>query len=136
MAERQTTARKQRRSARDQERPEPDRDAGGNGGAVDEDQLRRYLEKRIKPGLNRGSIPLLARSIAHEIAREESDLEADLHRLQERLGSDWVLYFAVHDGESWLTAETEDATQRLEAPDASVLVKAVELINEGGGRPR
>src|SRR3954451_23031282 len=33
-----------------------------------EKQLSRYLEKRIKPGLNSGSIPMLSRSIAKEIA--------------------------------------------------------------------
>jgi hypothetical protein len=100
--------------------------------AVDEEQLTSYLEERIKPGLNSGAIPMLARSIAREIAREEGDLESDLHRLQRRLGSEWVLFFAVQDGESWLIAETEDARQRLQAQDASALVKAVKLLNESG----
>jgi hypothetical protein len=40
----------------------------------------------------------------------------------------------VHGGDAWLTAETQDATQRVEAPTAEVLVKAVELLKEGGGR--
>ena len=35
-----------------------------------EEQLARYLQERIKPGLNRGSIALLARSIAKEIAHQ------------------------------------------------------------------
>ena len=128
----------------------------GNGAddvAVDEEELASYLEERIKPGLNRGAIPLLARSIAREIAHdayheeeaeeedededtvlEAADLEADLHTLQQRLGENWVLFYAVHGGEAWLTAETEDATQRIEAPSADVLVQAVELLNKGGGR--
>ena len=48
-----------------------------------EQELAGYLQERIRPGLNRGSIPLLARSIAKEIAsREQSngtsqDPEAD-----------------------------------------------------------
>jgi hypothetical protein len=127
--------------------------------AKDEGELASYLEERIKPGLNRGAIPLLARSIAREIARDEyhvdvpegdeageagdesagegegaSDLETDLHKLQAQLGKDWILSLCVQDGDSWLTAEKEDVTQRVEAPDASVLCQAVKLLNEGGGR--
>src|SRR5215216_4306662 len=37
-----------------------------------EQQLADYLQERIKPGLNRGAIPLLARSIAKEIAHREN----------------------------------------------------------------
>lgn len=36
-----------------------------------EKELASYLQERIRPGLNRGSIPLLARSIAKEIAHRE-----------------------------------------------------------------
>jgi hypothetical protein len=36
-----------------------------------EHELAEYLQERIKPGLNRGAIPLLARSIAKEIVRRE-----------------------------------------------------------------
>ena len=36
--------------------------------ATYEQELAHYLQTRIKPGLNAGSIPLLARSIAKEIA--------------------------------------------------------------------
>jgi hypothetical protein len=61
-------------------------------------------------------------------------LETDLHALQERLGEDWILYFSVQGGDAWLTAEKEDASQRVEAPSAAVLVKAVTLLNDGGGR--
>jgi hypothetical protein len=48
-----------------------------------EQELAEYLQERIKPGLNRGAIPLLARSIAKEIVRREhldggsDDHEAD-----------------------------------------------------------
>jgi hypothetical protein len=149
MAERQSGERK---PSRDEE-PDADRDAdGGDDAAMDEQELASYLQERIKPGLNRGAIPLLARSIAREIAHDEyhgdeddeaedededeeaADLEADLHTLQQRLGSDWTLFYAVHGGDAWLTAETQDATQRVEAPTAEVLVKAVELLKQGGGR--
>jgi hypothetical protein len=112
-----------------------------------EQELAGYLEKRLKPGLNRGAIPLVARSIAKEIAHQEYpeeteedsegedlDLQAELHQLQGKLGEDWVLYFCVHGDDTWLTAEKEDASQRLEAPTGSVLLKAVEVLNEGGGR--
>jgi hypothetical protein len=39
--------------------------------AAFEKELASYLQQRIKPGLNSGAIPLLARSIAHDIANRE-----------------------------------------------------------------
>lgn len=36
-----------------------------------EKELAGYLQERIRPGLNSGSIPMLARSIAKEIARRD-----------------------------------------------------------------
>ena len=136
------------------EKPETDPGAEENGHeeevARDEKELAGYLQERLKPGLNSGAIPLLARSIAKEIAHNEYsnggsddeaeqddgpvDLEAGLHELQTKLGEDWILYFAVHGEDSWLTAESEDASQRVEAPNASVLAKAVKVLSEGGGR--
>jgi len=176
------------------EKRQSDSGASQNGHDQDvaryEEELVGVLTERIKPGLNRGSIPLLARSIAKEIAHRErprdasedaedaeefeadtdtdadaddeeeldteasaddeddeddedgrdsdssSDLETDLFALQEKLGEDWILYFAVQDGEAWLTAEKDDASQRIEAPNAAVLVKAVKLLNESGGRSK
>ena len=41
-----------------------------------EQELAEYLQKRIKPGLNSGAIPLLARSIAKDIAHRERPPEA------------------------------------------------------------
>lgn len=147
MAERETVKRKQSRASR-KEQPDADLQAGGNGDgedlAADEQELASYLEERIKPGLNSGAIPLLARSIAREIAGgddqdedeggEATDLEADLHTLQQFLGEDWTLFYAVHGDDAWLIAETQDASQRLEAANAEVLVQAVALLNQGGGR--
>ena len=142
-----------------------------------EQELAEYLQERIKPGLNRGAIPLLARSIAKEIARgehpdggsddhdpddepddeldderedespdeadEESDgasespvdeFEAEMHELQGELGEDWILRFSVQGGDAWLTAEKQDGSQHVEGPTAEVLLEAVELLDEGGGR--
>ena len=161
-----------------------------------EQELAGYLQERIKPGLNSGAIPLLARSIAKEIAHREHpngasedtevededraeaededraeaedqdsaeaedqdsaeaddddsaeaddqdsaeseaapDFEADMHELQADLGKDWILRFSVQGDDAWLTAEKDDGSQRVEAPTASVLAEAVELLNEGGGR--
>jgi hypothetical protein len=117
-----------------------------------ERELTDYLQERIKPGLNRGSIPVLARSIAQAIARRErldteststeppdeplspADFEAEMHDLQAELGEQWIVRFSVHGDEAWLTAETDDAGQRVEAPTAGALVKAVRLLNEQGGR--
>ena len=62
------------------------------------------------------------------------DFEAEMQELQAELGEDWILRFSVQGDDAWLTAEKEDGSQRVEAPTASVLSEAVELINEGGGR--
>ena len=117
-----------------------------------EQELAEYLQERIKPGLNRGAIPLLARSIAKEIAHrprpdsesEEDeagaeseappDFEADMHELQEELGEDWILRFSVHGDDAWLTAEKEDGSQQVDAPTASELLEKVQAANEGGER--
>jgi hypothetical protein len=151
MAQQETSERKQSRAPKD-EPPETERDAarGGDEPAVDEQELASYLQERIKPGLNRGAIPLLARSIAREIARDDyhsdeedeeedgdaeaADLEADLHSLQQQLGDDWTLLYAVNGGDAWLAAENQEVTQRIEAPNAEVLVKVVELLKTSGGR--
>jgi|Tabmets5t2r1_1033131.scaffolds.fasta_scaffold01112_6 hypothetical protein len=116
-----------------------------------ESQLARYLQERIKPNLSRSAIPLVARSIAKEIAHREPpeppegdgseagrapDFEAEMHELQGELGEDWVLRFSVQDGRAWLTAEKRDGSQRVEAPDAMGLIPIVDAIEEGGGRQR
>jgi hypothetical protein len=69
---------KQQRVAREQSRPDKQQevDGGGQNGhdeevARYEQELAGYLQERIKPGLNSGAIPLLARSIAKEIAHRE-----------------------------------------------------------------
>jgi hypothetical protein len=122
-----------------------------------EKELAGYLQERIKPGLNSGAIPLLARSIAKEIAHREhpngasedvapqveqsagseaptDDFEDEMHELQTELGKDWILSFSVHGDDGWLTAEKEDGSQRVEAPNAAVLAEVVGQLNEGGGR--
>jgi hypothetical protein len=54
---------------------EADAGTGQNGREEEvakyEQELAGYLQERIKPGLNSGAIPLLARSIAKEIAHRE-----------------------------------------------------------------
>jgi hypothetical protein len=121
-----------------------------------EKQLAQYLQEKIKPGLSRSTIPLVARSIAKEIVRREPpeppegqgggerpegegeppDFEAEMRELQAELGDDWVLRFSVQGDDAWLTAEKEAEGQRVEAPDAQGLLPIVEAINEGGGRRR
>jgi hypothetical protein len=119
-----------------------------------EQELASYLQERIKPGLNSGAIPLLARSIAKDIAHREHpnggsedaeredehsaeseappDFEADMRELQADLGEDWILRFSVRGDDAWLTAEKEDGSQHVEAPTASVLLEVVELLNGDG----
>jgi hypothetical protein len=117
-----------------------------------EKKLASYLTERIKPNLNRTAIPLMARAIAKEIARreppespegggaqaqvEQPDFEAEMHELQAELGEEWILRFSVQGDDGWLSAEKQDGSQRVEAPDARGLVAIVEAINEGGGRRR
>jgi hypothetical protein len=131
---------------------EPGTDQNGHEEEVAryEQELADYLLERIKPGLNSGAIPLLARSIAKEIAHREHpdgasehaegedaappDFESDMHELQAELGEDWILRFSVKGDDGWLTAEKDDGSQRVEAPTASVLSEVVGLLNEGGGR--
>jgi hypothetical protein len=163
MAEQQSVARKQSESKRD-EQQDTEAGTGKNGHEEEvasyEQELAGYLQERIKPGLNSGAIPLLARSIAKEIARwehphgasedaesddersadddsagsEPPDFEADMHDLQAELGEDWILRFSVQGDDAWLTAEKDDGSQRVEATTASELVEAVGQLDEGGGR--
>jgi hypothetical protein len=127
---------------------EDSENGSGQGPADYEQGLARYLQERIKPNLSRSTIPLVARSIAKEIAGRDRpgapraggspggdgqpapDFEADMHELQAELGEEWILRFSVHDGNGWLTAEKHDGSQRVEAPDASGVLKIVEAINE------
>src|SRR3954447_7897430 len=73
MARKQPVARTQSRAKRGKQ--EADSGTGTNGHddevASYEEELAGYLQERIRPGLNRGAIPLLARSIAKEIAHRE-----------------------------------------------------------------
>jgi hypothetical protein len=115
-----------------------------------EQELADYLQERIKPGLNSGAIPLLARSIAKDIAHrdrpsggseeeqdengaetdEAPDFEADMRELQADLGEDWILRFSVHGDDAWLTAEKDDGSQRVDAATASELLEEVDRLDE------
>ena len=66
--------------------------------------------------------------------KEQPDFEANMHELQADLGEDWILRFSVQGDEAWLTAEKEDGSQRVEAPDAQRLITIVDAIDECGGR--
>ena len=57
-----------------------------------------------------------------------------MRELQGELGEGWILRFSVQGDAGWLTAEKDDGSQRVEAPTASVLLEAVELLNKRGGR--
>ena len=191
MGKQDTPTRKGSRSKREKQR-KADTSNGGdapqNGSESYEKELAAYLQERIRPGLNSGSIPMLARSIAKELAKrdhpngtpEESPeddeataegadeevaaegedevsaesedeasaeveddaeteddegeaptaFEEDMYELQEEFGDDWIVRFSVQNDAGWLTAEKDDGSQRLEAPTADVLRKAVGLLNE------
>ena len=159
MANQKSATAKRARSKRD-DKKQADRgtsqSGNGNEAATYEQELAHYLQERIKPGLNSGAIPLLARSIAKELAHREppngasqpdeaedkpsaeteasSDFEDDMHELQAELGEDWILRFSVQGDNGWLTAEKDDGSQRVEAQTAAVLCEVVGLLNDGGGR--
>ena len=225
MARQKPATRKQSRSKRDTQQkvdPVENQDDHGKEIASYEQELASLLQERIKPGLNRGAIPLLARSIAKDIAHrdpsrgESEDIEvedeisdeaddeitneadddeitdeaddddvddeaddeitdeaddevsdeaddevsdeaddevgdeaedeprdavepppdfrADMQDFQAELGEEGIVRFSVQGDDAWLTAEKDDGSQRVEAPDASALAEAVELLNESGGR--
>ena len=150
MAEEPPVEREDEESANQNEAPgqEDGKDGYEHELAQYETDLARYLQERIKPGLSRGAIPLLARSIAKDVARGEPpeppeggdshggseepapDFEAEMHELQAELGKDWILRFSVHGEDGWLTAEKPDGSQRVEAPNAAGLVRIVAAIND------
>jgi hypothetical protein len=70
-----------------QQQAEPGSGQNGHDAEVAkyEKELAGYLQERIKPGLNSGAIPLLARSIAKDIAHREhpTDASADAEAAEE-----------------------------------------------------
>jgi hypothetical protein len=54
------------------------RSGNSDEAATYEEELAHYLQQRIKPGLNRGSVALLARSIAKDIAHRRPDEDGDV----------------------------------------------------------
>jgi hypothetical protein len=74
MAKQQTATHKPSRSKRDtQQQADPGENQNGHEEEVAgyEQELAGLLQERIKPGLNSGAIPLLARSIAKDIAHRD-----------------------------------------------------------------
>jgi hypothetical protein len=75
MAEQQSAERENQQEPENGGEQKPENGNGSNGKqeevATYEQELAGYLQERIKPGLNSGAIPLLARSIAKEIAHRE-----------------------------------------------------------------
>jgi hypothetical protein len=65
---------------------------------------------------------------------EQPNFEANMYELQADPGEEWVLHFSVQGDDGWLTAETQDGTQRVEAPDTQRLVTIIDAIDECGGR--
>src|SRR5690349_23332407 len=70
----------EQQSAEHEEKQETDSGNGKNGQAEEaatyEQELADYLQERIKPGLNSGAIPMLARSIAKDIAKRAAPADA------------------------------------------------------------
>ena len=81
MANQQPATPKRARSKRD-DKKHAGRGTSQNGhgkeAATYEQELAQYLQERIKPGLNSGAIPLLARSIAKAVAHRRPGEDADV----------------------------------------------------------
>jgi hypothetical protein len=106
MAKQQSGARQESRSKR-HEQQETDAGQGQNGppeaAATDEQELARYLRERIKPGLNRSAIPLLARSIAKELVHRQH-----LDHASENAGNEDSAEAEDAETENEHSAEAED----------------------------
>src|SRR5215217_5219973 len=94
MADQQPTRPQRARSKRD-DKQQAGRGTSQNGdgnAATYEQELALYLQERIKSDLNRGAIPLLARSIAKELAHrrlgEAADLPGGPSREEDDVGDD------------------------------------------------
>ena len=70
---RKQSRRKREKPSRSEAEASPDRNGREDGGTSYEQALADYLQERITPGLNSGAIPLLARSIAKDIANGGSE---------------------------------------------------------------
>jgi hypothetical protein len=94
----------------------------GQQGASYEQELASYLQERIRPGLNRGAIPLLARSIAKELAsREHNGTSQDAEDGDEQIA----------EADDEVTAEGED-TAEAEAGDEDGPEAEAEAGDEDG----
>ena len=126
MAKQETAARKASRTKSEKQR-EADTSSGGDapqdGAESYEKELASYLQERIRPGLNRGSIPMLARSIAKEIAKRDhpngTPEEAPEDDGVTAEGADDESAEAQED-----TAEAEDEDVAAEAEDEDVAAEA------------
>ena len=133
------------------------------GLAAYEKDLAGYLQERIKPGLRSSAIPLLARSIAKDLARrqppassegegvhadeERPDVHADEERPDAHADDEQPDFEAeMHElqtelGDEWILRFSVQGgngwltAESVEAPDAERLVTIVDAITEGGGRP-
>ena len=102
--------------------------------AEDEEELEAEDEEELE-GEDEEELDAEADDDYDDAEEEEGPgLEAELHDLQAELGEDWILRFSVQGDDSWLTAEKDDGSQRVEAPTTAVIADAVELLNQSGGR--
>jgi hypothetical protein len=96
-------------------------DGGQNGHDEDmakfEQDLADYLQERIKPGLNRGAIPLLARSIAKDLAHRSSFSSASEDTEAEDEPDDEAEEEPTSEADDEPSAEAEEDEPDAEAED-------------------
>jgi hypothetical protein len=120
-------------SQADEQQPYFDRDEETDSQSDDEQPALEADEQSVPQAAEEQPNPEAKQSDARA-DEEQSDFEANMYELQAGLGEEWTLHFSVHGDDGWLTAERQDGTQRVEAPDAQRLVTIVDAIDECGGR--
>jgi hypothetical protein len=133
----QPVARKQSRSKRDkQDEPKSQHGQNGHDDQVEsyEEELAGYLQERIKPGLNSGAIPLLARSIAKEIAHRDSPAGESVEADAEDKSSAEADDEPTGDAEDETTgeAEDEDSAENEDEPSAEADEEDADEEEEAG----
>jgi hypothetical protein len=107
-------------------RPGEDSDAAGEASGQEVDDVHEEVDDDADGEADE--------DFSDEEDEAKRSLQDEMRGLQANLGDDWILRVCVQGDYAWLTAEKDDGSQRVEAPDADLLAEAVALLNESGDR--
>jgi hypothetical protein len=121
MAKQQSATRKRSQRASEED-VEPAAEQNGQEPESYEQELTEYLQERIKPGLNSGAIPLLARSIARELVQreppEDEELEDEEYEAEDDVEGEADEDYEAEEGEDEYEEGEEDPdAEAEEEPD-------------------